>query len=131
MQMDWGLWSGGAAAGATGDYLDVKTTPLSTRVTNSELFAGAILATQVMNLREITRRPFYNQALNGAAGWATGMLTAGILRRRLLPATTTAPAAATTTATKSVPSASAQPGGVTGVPASGGSAAFDLPAGGY
>lgn len=131
MRIDYGLLGGGAAAGVVADYLDVKTTPVSTRVTNSELLAGAAIVAQSLHLPALERKPLYAQAVNGAAGWAAGILAAGIARRHLLPPATTTPAPTTTT--KSVPAnpATSTSGGVTGVPASGGSAAFDMPAGGY
>lgn len=130
MRIDYGLLGGGAAAGVVADYLDVKTTPLSTRVTNSELLAGAAIVAQAMHLPVVERKPLYAQAVNGAAGWAAGILAAGIARRHLLPPTTTAPVPTTTTKSTAVNPANTS-GGVTGVPASGGSAAFDMPAGGY
>jgi hypothetical protein len=124
-------WGGGAAAGVAGDYLDIKTTPVSSRVTNSELLAGGLLVADAMGLMRHSlsaKGHDYRDALKGGADWAAGVLAAGIARRHLLPTVTTTP---TTTKTTTTASASNTAGGVTGVPASGGSAAFDLPAGGY
>lgn len=135
LEIPYYSWGGGAAAGVAGDYLDIKTKPVSTRVTNSEILAGAALAADAMGVYRNARNPkevHYRDAVHGAAAWAAGILAAGIARRHLLPTVSTTPTTPkpTTTSTSSA-SASNTAGGVSGVPASGGSAAFDLPAGGY
>lgn len=134
MVLDWGLWGGGAAAGVLADYVDIKMQPLSSRVTNSELLALAALLVDSAGWAD-HGKPVYMRAADGAAGWGSGMLAAGIARRRLLatvPTVTTQPTApASAASTPASNPATMAPGGVTGVPASGGSAAFDLPQGGY
>lgn len=134
MEIPYYSWGGGAAAGVAGDYLDIKTKPVSSRVTNSELLAGAALAADAFGVYRNARNPkevHYRDAIHGAAAWAAGVLAAGIARRHLLPTVTTTPTTPKPTTTTSSASASNTAGGVSGVPASGGSAAFDLPAGGY
>jgi hypothetical protein len=134
VQIPYYSWGGGAAAGVAGDYLDIKTKPVSSRVTNSELLAAGALALDAFGVYRDARTPQqvnYRNAVHGAAGWAAGVLAAGIARRHLLPTVATTPTTPKTTAPTSTASASNTAGGVSGVPASSGSAAFDLPAGGY
>jgi hypothetical protein len=136
MRIPWYRWGGGAAAGAVADYLDIRTKPLSTTLTNSELFAGLLLLADAMGWGGQ-----YLEAVHGGADWAAGALTAGIVRRRILPqptVTTTvvappAPAQTTPTpaATHPVQTHLTVSPAVGGVPASAGTAAFDLPMGGY
>jgi hypothetical protein len=126
MQIDWYLWGGGAAAGGAAEYADVKMRPLSVSATNGELIGLGALAADAFGWFD--RNPRYARAVDGAAGWAAGMLTQGILRRRLVvPTMPTVPVISPQH--PSIPASSTK--GPTGIPASGGSAAFDLPAGGY
>lgn len=126
MQIPYTRWGGAAVAGALGDYTDIKMTPKSSTLTNSELLAVILAGLTAFNVAPGSK---YRPALDGGADWGIGVLGAGIARRRLMPAatvTTTVPttttAPVTTTVTPAVTASS-------GVPASGGSAAFDLPVG--
>jgi hypothetical protein len=136
VNIPWYRWGGGAAAGAVADYLDVRTKPVSTTLTNSELFAGLMLVADALGWGG-----GYRDAIHGAADWAAGAITAGIVRRRILPqpvatVVTTAPVTTSSTTTTTTTRQPVQTHltvspGVGGVPASAGSPAYDLPMGGY
>jgi hypothetical protein len=129
MRIESWLWGGGAAAGLAAEYADLRMRPFSANATNSELVALLALATDAFGW--LDRNPNYNKGVDGAAGWAAGALTQGIARRRMLIQPTPAPVPPpSSTPAKTTPPASS-PSGPTGIPAGGGSAAFDLPMGGY
>lgn len=130
MRIPYTRWGGAAAAGVLADYADVKMKPVSSQLTNSELVAGILLAMDAFGIGgpDGSRN---GTLVDAGADYGVGLLAAGIARRHMLPpapVVTTAPATTTTT-THTTTTSSAN--GVTGVPASSGSAAFDLPMGGY
>lgn len=137
---DWYLWGGGAGIGALAEYADVKMRPVTARATNGELLALAALIAQAFGAGERQART-WGRAMDGAAGWAAGMLTEGLVRRGMVSQLAAASATAAVAAkAPSAPAAtpSTPPGvrvpnasGSVGVPASAASAAFDLPMGGY
>jgi|BEDMetMinimDraft_1075159.scaffolds.fasta_scaffold04314_2 hypothetical protein len=124
MQFNPDYWrlGGAAGTGALADYVDLRMAPFSARMTNSELLALILIGADVFNLS--TGNPNYNRAIAGGADYGVGVLTAGLLRRRLAPPVVVP----TTPATQTAPSTNP---GLAGVAASGGSAAFDLPMGGF
>lgn len=127
-RLPWYRWGGAAAAGSLADYADIKMNPVSSRMTNSELLAAGLLLADSMGWMEDghgVRGAEYAQAMRGGADWGAGMIAAGLVRRHLMP--TVATTATTSTAAKSA--AVTTPTTSTGVNASGGSAAFDLPNG--
>lgn len=129
MQIPYMRWGGAAVAGALGDYADIRLNSYSQSLTNSELLALVLAGLEAFNVGSGNR---YRPALDGGADWGIGSLAAGLARRRLMPpATTTVAVTPTTTTTTTVAPASGSTtlSGNAGVPASGGSAAFDLPTG--
>lgn len=127
MQIPYTRWGGAAVAGALGDYADIRLNSYSQSLTNSELLAVALAGLEAFNLMSTSK---WRPALDGGADWGIGSLAAGIARRRLMPPATTTVATsvpASTTTSTVAPSTTAS--GSAGVPASGGSAAFDLPVG--
>jgi hypothetical protein len=114
---NWNRYGGAAGAAVAADYLDVRVRPVSGRLTNSELLALGLLLADSFQYRI----PFvsnYTGATEGAADWASGMLAAGIARRRITPPTTNLPA---------TPTFQGATAGV--VPAASSSAAADLSSG--
>ena len=108
-------WAGAGVAAAVGDYADMKFKPLSQNLTNGEIVDLAVIAADIFGLGGR-----YRPGVVGGSDYAVGSLVSSFVRARLTPAaaavtTTVAPAATT----------------VAGIPASGGSAAFNLPLGGY
>jgi len=105
-------WGGAAAAGAAADLLDVKLKPVSSRATNSELFALGLAVFSGMGAPGL-RNPNYHRAVDSAAAWGIGMLSSDLVRRKLLtpaitalPATTTQPAFNAGVASGGVPASS-------------------------
>ena len=127
MNIPYTRWGGAAVAGAVGDYTDIKLNSYSQSLTNSELWALALIAGEAFNVMPNSR---WRPALDGGADWGIGALAAGIARRRLMPpATTTVAASVPASTTTSTVAPSTVASGSAGVPASGGSAAFDVPVG--
>jgi len=133
MQIPYTRWGGAAVAGALGDYADIRLNSYSQTLTNSEILAIVLAGLEAFNVAAGNR---WRPALDGGADWGIGALAAGIARRRLMPpATTTTPVTPPATTTTTVTPAShavtshTTLSGRAGVPASGGSAAFDLPTG--
>ena len=112
----WVPWAGAAATAAAADYADMKFQPVSGNVTNGELVGLAAIAADVFGYGGRWRT-----AVQAASDWAVGNFAATFVRGRITP-----PATVTTTA--AAPGANAA---LAGIPASSGSAAYDLPTGGY
>lgn len=118
---------GAGIASVAAELADAKLRRLTTQLSNGDLAAAAAIALQAFDMF-----PGYAEYIDGAAEWAVGQLVGSIARRYIMPAPAplpapqpTAPAAPAATAPAPVAT------GVSGVPASGGSAAFDLPTPGY
>ena len=116
-------WGGAAAAGVAADLLDTKVKAVSSRATNSELFALALAVWSGMGAPGV-RNPNYAHSVDSAAAWGVGMLASDITRRTLLkPAVVAAPAAPTQSFNAGVAQA--------GVPANSSSVAMEVGNAGY
>lgn len=126
-EFDWYGWSGAAGGAVIASYLGAKVRPFIGQMGNANLAKYAYIAAQIFQLGR--RNNNYTELIDGASEWAVGDLVGGAISNKVLhvtaaPAVTTAH---TVTATAAAPATS----GATGVPASGGSSAFDLPVPGY
>lgn len=126
---DYWRLGGAAGAGALADYVDLRMQPYSQRMTNSELLALLLVGADVFNVS--ARYPKTADAVRGAADYGMGLLTAALLRQRLVPPVVTVPVPTTTSKSTTTPSksASASGAGVAGVTANAGSQVLDLPMG--
>lgn len=130
---DWYGWTGAASGSIVSSYLNAKTKPLTSRISNGNLTKLAIVAMQVFQIGTHGRANLA-EAVDGASEWAVGSLVGDFITPRLigtttLPVAVAAPAAAAATAAATTAATgTSQPVGVT---ASGGSGAFDLPTPGY
>lgn len=118
VQTRWQPWTGAAVTAAASDYADMKFRPVSSRLTNGELVGLAAIAVDVLGYGGK-----YRAGVAGGSDWAVGNLVSSFVRTKLtspVPVVTTTHAAATSNSA-----------GLAGIPASGGSSAFDLPTGGY
>lgn len=112
-------WTGAAVAAAAADYADMKFRPVSQQLTNGELVGLATIAADVFGFGGR-----YRTYITGGSDWAIGNLVSSFVRSRLTP-----PVPVTT---RTAGGGSGLPAGaLAGVPASGGSSAFDLPTGGF
>lgn len=137
MVLDWWGWGGGAAAAVLSDYADARMRRISASLTNGELVQIAAVLTEAFDLG--ARWPAsLGKLVDGAADYAFGALVSSIVRRQLrptaapIPTVAAAPAPAPAAAPPPAPAPAApspQSSSPTpiGVPASGGSAAFNLP----
>jgi len=117
-------WGGAAAAGVAADLLDVKVKAVSSRATNSELFALGLAIFSGMGTPGL-RNSNHVRAVDSAASWGVGMLAADIARRTLLrPAAVAPPAGPTQPAFNAGIAAS-------GVPANSSSVAMEIGNAGY
>ena len=117
----WSRYGGAAGVAAVADYADLKLKPVSATITNSEGIAGLAILADVAGF--LDRGPRVAQAVDGAADWGVGMLTAGLVRRHFTAPVTATPVATTAAPASVVASYSA---GAVGVPAGNASAAADV-----
>jgi hypothetical protein len=117
----WRPWTGAAVAAALADYADIKFRPVSQQLTNGEIVSLAAIAADVFGLGGR-----YGDWVTGASDWAIGSLVSAFVKTRLTPAPVPVPTRAAAAPAPAVPA-----GAFAGVPASGGSQAFDLPMGGF
>lgn len=117
---------GAGAAAVAAEYADAKMRRFTQALSNGELTAAAAIALQAFDVL-----PGYAEYIDGAAEWAVGQLVAGIARRYITPAPLPAPQPTAPVPAPAPAPAPATPSGVTGVPSSGGSVAFDLPVPGF
>lgn len=126
----WYPWGGAALGAVLADWADLRVArQYSTRFTNAELVSFGLIAADVFGV--FKTNPAYRSALTGASDWAVGNLAQSFARQYIVPPVPVAtPKPASTSSNNSV-AASTNTLGLTGVPASGGSTAFDLPMGGF
>jgi hypothetical protein len=115
VQTRWMPWTGAALTAAAADYADIKFKPVSQQLTNGEIVSLAAVAADLFGFGGR-----YRPGVVGGSDWAVGSLVSTFVRQRLTP-----PVPVVTTAARAATPV------VTGIPASGGSPAFDLPTGGY
>lgn len=117
LQSRWKPWAGAAGTSVLAEYLDAKTKPLTTGVSNGELVALGAFAADLFGVGGAK----YSRFVTGGSDWAVGSLVGTVLRSRITPPVSTT----TTTATASTKPTATFNSGVTGVPTAGYSAAYD------
>ncbi len=126
---NWSEWGGAAGGALVADYADAKLHRYSAQFTNGELVEVGLIALDAFGLLD-KYGGRYPGVSDGAATWAVGALASRFIQRRLTPtvgAIPTTPTGTPAAAPAGTPSGAA----LAGVPASGGSAAFETAGPGY
>lgn len=122
---DYQKWGGAAIDGLVADYADKKMRRFVASMTNGELVELLTVAVQLFT----NTGSRYRQWIDGAADYAVGQLTRTLVGPHLTGTAAVVPATVPVATAPAHVSVAATPGGptsgLTGVPASAGSAAFD------